>query len=86
MKAFSLNVIPFRNMRTHAVRTFILLLLVMAQAACAFGGLMLMTGLRLELTRADARHLSIRRDEQDIGQNTDYAGHSCGNPEIQVDA
>ena len=55
MKAFSLNVIPFRNMRTHAVRTFILLLLVMAQAACAFGGLMLLTGLRLELTRADAR-------------------------------
>ena len=42
-------------MRTHAVRTVILLLLVTAQAACAFGGLMLMRELRLDLTRADAR-------------------------------
>lgn len=55
MKALSLNVIPFRNIRAHPVRTVILLLLVMAQAACAFGGLMLMRGMRQELVRADAR-------------------------------
>ncbi len=42
-------------MRAHPVRTIILLLLVMAQAACAFTGLMLMRGLRQELVRADAR-------------------------------
>ena len=51
----SLSVIPFRNVRTHAVRTLILLLLVMAQAACSFGGLMLMRELRQELSMADAR-------------------------------
>ena len=41
MKALSMNVIPFRNMRDHPVRTVILLLLVLAQAACAYGGLTL---------------------------------------------
>ncbi len=54
-KTLSLNVIPFKNMRAHPLRTVILLLLVMAQAACAFGGLMLMRGLRQELRQADAR-------------------------------
>ncbi len=54
-KSLSLNDIPFKNMRAHPVRTAILLLLVMAQAACAFGGLMLMRGLRQELKQADAR-------------------------------
>jgi len=54
-KSLSLNGIPFKNMRAHPVRTVILLLLVMAQAACAFGGVMLMRGLRQELKRSDAR-------------------------------
>lgn len=46
MKALSMNVIPFRNMRAHPVRTVILLLLVLAQAACAYGGLTLMRNMR----------------------------------------
>ena len=55
MKTLSINVIPFRNMRTHPVRTIILLLLVLAQAACAYGGLALMRNMHQELSLADAR-------------------------------
>ncbi len=55
MKALSMNVIPFRNMRAHPVRTVILLLLVLAQAVCAYGGLALMRNLRQALSLADAR-------------------------------
>ena len=55
MKALSMNVIPFRNMRAHPVRTVILLLLVLAQAACAYGGLTLMRNMRQALSLADAR-------------------------------
>lgn len=55
MKTLSMNVIPFRNMRAHPVRTVILLLLVLAQAACAYGGLALMRNLRQALSLADAR-------------------------------
>ena len=36
--ALKLNSIPAKNMRTHPVRTVILMLLVMAQAACVMGG------------------------------------------------
>ncbi len=55
MKALSMNVIPFRSMRAHAVRTVILLLLVLAQAVCAYGGLALMRNMRQALSLADAR-------------------------------
>ncbi len=55
MKAFSMNAIPFRNMRAHPVRTVILLLLVLAQAACAYSGLTLMRNMRQALSLADAR-------------------------------
>ena len=55
MKALSMNVIPFRNMRAHPVRTVILLLLVLAQAACAYGGLAIIRNMRQALSLADAR-------------------------------
>ena len=55
MKTLFINVIPFRNMRSHPARTVILMLLVLAQAACAYGGLALMRNMRQTLSLADAR-------------------------------
>ena len=46
--ALKLNSIPMKNMRTHPVRTMILMLLVIAQAACVMGGLMLTRSMRRE--------------------------------------
>lgn len=53
--ALKLNSIPAKNMRTHPVRTMILILLVIAQAACVMGGLMLTRSMRREMTLAEAR-------------------------------
>ena len=53
--ALKLNSIPAKNMRTHPVRTVILMLLVMAQAACVMGGLMLTRSMRQEMAIAEAR-------------------------------
>ena len=53
--ALKLNSIPMKNMRTHPVRTMILILLVIAQAACVMGGLMLTRSMRREMTLAEAR-------------------------------
>ncbi len=50
-----LNSIPMKNMRTHPVRTMILMLLVIAQAACVMGGLMLTRSMRQEMALAEAR-------------------------------
>ena len=43
--ALKLNSIPMKNMRTHPVRTMILILLVIAQAACVMGGTSMAGGL-----------------------------------------
>ena len=51
----SLREIPIKNLRTHPVRTVILFVLTLAQAACVFGGIMMMLGMRQELARAQAR-------------------------------
>ena len=53
--ALKLNSIPMKNMRTHPVRTMILILLVIAQAACVMGGLMLTRSMRQEMALAEAR-------------------------------
>ncbi len=53
--ALKLNSIPAKNMRTHPVRTMILMLLVMAQAACVMGALMLTRSMRQEMAIAEAR-------------------------------
>ncbi len=50
-----LNNIPAKNIRTHPVRTMILILLVMAQAACVMGGLMLTRSMRQEMVKAEAK-------------------------------
>ena len=50
-----LNSIPMKIMRTHPVRTMILMLLVIAQAACVMGGLMLTRSMRQEMALAEAR-------------------------------
>ncbi len=44
----SLRRIPFRNIRTHAVRTIILVILTFSQTVCVFTGSMVMTGMRQE--------------------------------------
>ena len=51
----SLREIPIKNLRTHPVRTVILFVLTLAQAACVFSGIMMMLGMRQELARAQAR-------------------------------
>ena len=51
----SLREIPRKNLRTHPVRTVILFVLTLAQAACVFSGIMMMLGMRQELARAQAR-------------------------------
>ena len=53
--ALKLNSIPVKNMRAHPVRTMILMLLVMAQAACVMGGLSLTRFMRQEMAIAEAR-------------------------------
>ncbi len=54
-RTLSLGSIPFRNLRTHPVRTLILLLLTLAQAACVFGGLTMMQSVRREMSASEAR-------------------------------
>ena len=51
----SLREIPIKNLKTHPVRTVILFVLTLAQAACVFAGIMMMLGMRQELARAQAR-------------------------------
>lgn len=51
----SLREIPIKNLKTHPVRTVILFVLTLAQAACVFSGIMLMLGMRQELAKAEAR-------------------------------
>lgn len=51
----SLRSIPIKNIKAHPVRSLILFILTLAQAASVFGGLMTVQGMRQELARAEAR-------------------------------
>ncbi len=51
----SIGILPFRNMRAHPVRSIILLLLSLTQAACMLGGLGLMIFIRQEMAAAESR-------------------------------
>ncbi len=50
-----LESIPGKNLRSHPVRTVLLLLLTLAQTLCIFGGLTLIRSMREEMTRAEGR-------------------------------
>ncbi len=51
----SLGKIPFRNIKTHLVRTLILVILTFVQALCVFGGIVIMKGMWQETTSARSR-------------------------------
>lgn len=50
-----LHAVPFRNLRTHPFRTVILLILIVAQASCVLGGLMMTQSMKNEMARTEAR-------------------------------
>lgn len=54
-QTLTLGKIPLRNLRAHPVRTVILMLLAMTQAACVFGGLMMTQSMRHEMALAETR-------------------------------
>ena len=51
----SLRKIPIENIKAHPVRTVIVLLLALAQAACVFGGVMAARGIQRDMELAEAR-------------------------------
>ena len=51
----SLRRVPLRAIRAHPVRTAVVLVLGLAQAACVFSGLVLVQGARQELSLAERR-------------------------------
>ena len=51
----SLRRVPLRTIRAHPVRTAVVLVLGLAQAACVFSGLVLVQGARQELSLAERR-------------------------------
>lgn len=51
----SLGKIPIENIKAHPVRTAIVFLLALAQAACVFGGVMALRGIHREMEVAEAR-------------------------------
>ncbi len=51
----SLGKIPFRNIKTHLVRTLILVILTFVQAVCVFGGIVIIKGMWQETTSARSR-------------------------------
>lgn len=53
--ALSLRRVPLLTIRAHPVRSLIIAVLALAQAACVFGGLILMGAMRAELTLAERR-------------------------------
>ena len=53
--ALSLRRVPLLTIRAHPVRSFIIAVLALAQAACVFGGLILVGAMRAELTLAERR-------------------------------
>ena len=54
-RAFALRLVPLKSLRAHPVRAAIILILVLAQAACVFGGLVALDGMRAELSLAQRR-------------------------------
>ena len=53
--ALSLRRVPLMTIRAHPVRSIIIAVLARAQAACVFGGLILVGAMRAELTLAERR-------------------------------
>ncbi len=53
--ALSLRRVPLMTIRAHSVRSIIIAVLALAQAACVFGGLILVGAMRAELTLAERR-------------------------------
>ena len=54
-RVLRLHAVPFRNLRTHPFRTVILLILIIAQASCVLGGLMMTQSMQKEIARTEAR-------------------------------
>lgn len=54
-RALRLHAVPFRNLRTHPFRTIILFVLIIAQASCVLGGLMMTQSMKNEMARTEAR-------------------------------
>jgi len=53
--ALSLRRVPLANVRAHPLRSVVILFLALAQAACVFGGSILVTAARNELSLAERR-------------------------------
>lgn len=54
-KALSLRRVPLMNIRAHPIRSLIIAVLALAQAACVFGGFILVGAMRAELSLAERR-------------------------------
>ena len=54
-KALSLRRVPLMNIRAHPIRSLVVAILALAQAACVFGGFILVGAMRAELTLAERR-------------------------------
>lgn len=53
--ALSLRRVPLMTIRAHPIRSLIIAVLALAQAACLFGGFILVGAMRAELTLAERR-------------------------------
>ena len=51
----TLRLVPVKNIRAHPVRAAIILVLALAQAACVFVGLVVLNGMRTQLSLAERR-------------------------------
>ena len=54
-KALSLRRVPLMTIRAHPIRSLVILILALAQAACVFGGFILVGAMRAELSLAERR-------------------------------
>lgn len=54
-KALSLRRVPLMNIRAHPIRSIVIAILALAQAACVFGGFALVDAMRSELSLAQRR-------------------------------
>ena len=54
-KALSLRRVPLMNIRAHPIRSLVIAILALAQAACVFGGFVLVGAMRSELSLAERR-------------------------------
>jgi len=54
-KALSLRRVPLMNIRAHPIRSLVIAILALAQAACVFGGFVLVDAMRSELSLAERR-------------------------------